>query len=113
MIVILAEDTLLVGPNTPVFNKNYHKYLYCADDFSEYPIIPNRPYWPEISKDRKEVFYRYLNDDIHEWFKSYSASYKIVHNEYYKNKEKYVQWCLNIEDNDIAILFKLTWGGEY
>ena len=100
MKIILAEDTKDHSLNTKKFQENYKKYIsdYSRDHFFQVDI----PYF-------KGDFLAYaLKDEIHEWFNHYDYSYKIILNHFIKDNIEYVEWYLDME-NDIAVLFKLTW----
>ena len=61
-----------------------------------------RPYIPKI--DKYDNWFRYLNNDLHYWFKKNKIEYNI----FYESLEE-GRWWLDIPNNTDAMLFKLTW----
>ena len=49
----------------------------------------------------------FLRQDVHQWLADRHIDYWLCHVDIPKD-----QWQVYIEDREIAILFKLTWGGQ-
>ena len=105
MLISLAED-FVDNDNDEKFSRLYNHYF--QDSYLE-PLYSDRPYSYEAWK--YDCVYRYLKNEIHDWFISYNTDYKIKCFIFKKNEEEYIIWALDISE-DIALLFKLTWGGK-
>ena len=90
----------------------YPKYFQGFD----YQKYDDRPYSTnEWSDDYGH--YRYLQNEIHDWLKSYNIDYKIKYFQKHKQRKnsiltEYIYWVVDIQNDEIALLFKLTWGGK-
>lgn len=105
MLISLAED-FIDNDDDAAFSRLYHFYF---QDSYEVPIYSDRPC---LYKSWEwDSCYRYLNDEIHEWFTSYNVDYELHCIIFKKNKEEYIIWAIEITE-EIALLFKLTWGGK-
>ena len=83
---------------------SFDKYIQCFN----FELYKDRPCYPTIiqkTNDSFMNFYRYLIDDIHDWFQSMNGDYSI---RYVVIGDRHI-WYLKIPNNDVAILFKLTW----
>ena len=79
---------------------DYQKYIDRPCICTDYAImlVNNQV----ISKD----FFVYLKDEMHDWLYDNYIEYRL---EYFDVNGEQTPWYLEIEDIELAILFKLTW----
>jgi hypothetical protein len=53
-----------------------------------------------------DTWYRFLNDNIHQWMLDFDIDYNIL---YEFNEDPRGKWFIDIPKKDSAMLFKITW----
>jgi hypothetical protein len=112
LLISVVEGFSYTEPDFNPISSLYLKYFqgYKEKKYEDRPYSTNE--WPS-DKDH----YRYLNDDIHEWLNSYNVKYRIIYRRESRQRKKYVDsqyifWIIDIDNDEVALLFKLTWGGK-
>ena len=100
-IIFLEFDTYATAEKE---TKSFNDFVQCFN----YEKYKDRPCYPTIIQNTSDStinFYRYLNDNIHNWFQymngDYSMHYEVIQTRHF--------WYLEIPNSDVAMLFKLTW----
>ena len=89
------ESGKVVSSNKPsYFFKNYQTYQQIPKRFKLKPSI------------KIGGITRFLNIEIHDWLMQYDVEYSLYFEEYIIDD---ITWGIDISDEGIAMLFKLTW----
>ena len=88
-----------------IFRNQFFRFFTAS-----YTKIFDRPYY--FLSEGKTLLgnptYYYLKKEMHEWLESYDIQYEIYPT--ILVDESFTEWNIEILDERIAILFKLTWG---
>lgn len=104
MLIILAENLHDSESDKHNYNSDYYKYF--TDWDNEPKHRQNRPIVTSI--DTEDTCIRYLKQEIHDWLVSYKISYSLKYRVHKKFKIVDM-WGIDIPDENMAMLFKLTW----